>query len=424
MRIPVFLLFICPFLASAQKSIHFEEGLTWQELKDRAKAENKFIFVDCFATWCGPCKLMDENVYSNDSVVNVVNESFVSVKVQCDTSKSDNGKIKSWYSDAHFISNEYNINSYPTFLFLTPDGKIVHEAIGYQKPQSFVNLCQDALNPGKQYFTLLQSYRDGNRDYSKMPYLASTSWKLKDSKLALSIAADYKDNYLYNLSDEAFCTKNNLDFITAYPQNITSKDKILNWCLLHPTFVDSAINSEGFSRRLVSYVINKEKSAVFRSKAKERGKSPDWAKLSREIRYEFGATYVERNILIAKIDWYKGVEDWKNYTKYLIAKLEYDTIEKSPKTRAGFVRLNDNAWEVFEHSENKAELEKAITWTNLAIDIDSKDGIPVDTKANLLYKLGRTDEALKLEAKAAQLSPNNTEIQQAYKKMLEGKPTW
>ena len=44
------------------KGIHFVNGLSWQEVLQKAKAENKYIFVDCYATWCGPCKAMDKEV--------------------------------------------------------------------------------------------------------------------------------------------------------------------------------------------------------------------------------------------------------------------------------------------------------------------------------------------------------------------------
>ena len=51
-------------------------------------------------------------------------------------------------------------------------------------------------------------------------------------------------------------------------------------------------------------------------------------------------------------------------------------------------------------------------------------GTFIDTKANLLYKLGRKKEALELEAKASALTPDDKEVQEAYQKMKEGKPTW
>jgi thiol:disulfide interchange protein len=50
------------------QGLKFETGLNWEQVKQKAKAENKLIFLDVMATWCGPCKYMDANVYPNDTV--------------------------------------------------------------------------------------------------------------------------------------------------------------------------------------------------------------------------------------------------------------------------------------------------------------------------------------------------------------------
>src|ERR1044072_3274365 len=72
------------------QGIKWTDSLTWQQIKEKAKKENKYIFVDCFTTWCRPCKKMDKDVYTNDSVGALLNEKFISVKVQMDATKADN----------------------------------------------------------------------------------------------------------------------------------------------------------------------------------------------------------------------------------------------------------------------------------------------------------------------------------------------
>jgi len=419
-----------PVFGMSQGGVHFEEGLTWQQVKDKAKAEHKYVFVDCFATWCGPCKQMDKNVYPMDSVGDVVNSNFVSVKVQCDTSKDDNESAKAWYADAHEIVSEYKITAYPTFLFFSPEGKIVHQGLGFQKPEAFAKLANEALDPQKQYYTLVENYQQGKRDFAVMPTLSAAAQQFKDTSLSRVIAEDYIYNYLNRLPEASFCTRDNFVFIGTHVTTVSSKARIFDWCFRRPAEVDTILHDKGFSDRLVNFVVYKEEIAPSMSAAKISGRTPNWEAIGSAIRKKFGAAYVENNILNAKIGWYRSVKDWKNYTKYLVAKMDKDDVQKNvPAGFWGFVGLNASAWDVFEHSDNKMELEKALTWSNIVITkIEPKSGPNygtfMDTKANLLYKLGKKEEALELEAKASALTPNDKQVQEAYKKMQEGKPTW
>src|ERR1044072_2926152 len=91
------LIMCAPFLTMAQTSnesktncgIKWTTGLSWEQVKQKAKAENKYIFIDVFTTWCGPCKMMDKTVFINDTVGTFFNQHFISVKVQMDRTSND-----------------------------------------------------------------------------------------------------------------------------------------------------------------------------------------------------------------------------------------------------------------------------------------------------------------------------------------------
>ena len=146
-------------LAQAQtKGVKFVEGLSWKQIKERAQAENKFIFVELFATWCGPCQYMSNEIFPLEQVGQPINQNFISVKVQMDSTESDNANVKKWYADARAISNEYNIQSFPTFLIFNPDGQAVHRIVGASDAPEFVGHVMDGLNPETQYYTLLKKF--------------------------------------------------------------------------------------------------------------------------------------------------------------------------------------------------------------------------------------------------------------------------
>ena len=81
-----------------------------------AKTENKYIFVDCFTTWCGPCTYMSNNIFPMEEVGNFYNDKFINVAMQFDSTINDAENIKARYADAVFIFKEYKIsdNDNPT----------------------------------------------------------------------------------------------------------------------------------------------------------------------------------------------------------------------------------------------------------------------------------------------------------------------
>lgn len=409
----------------AQNGVHFEQGSNWQQVLAKAKTENKYIFVDCYATWCEPCKMMDKDVYVKDTIGNIINGSFISVKVQCDTSKNDDAAIRSWYADAHRITTDHKIKALPTFLFFNPEGEIVHKGQGYLRPHDFAVLASQALNPSIQYFTLVKHFKEGTLDYAAMPLLARTAKGFRDEALTRDIVNKYEQDYLDKLPNQQFATKENFYFYSDYKNNLDSKGRIFDWYFHKQALVDSITHNPGYADRMVNYIIYKEEVDARFEVARKTAGTPDWKSIARSIDRKFGAKYVEGNALTGKVNWYRSVQNWKNYSKFLVTKLERDGIEHLPKNASNMLFLNNSAFEIFQHSQNPKELETAIRWSDLAMQMTKEPGGDLlDTKANLLYKLGKKEEALELEKKAAELAHHNRDVQDAYQKMLAGKPTW
>ncbi len=103
---------------SSSSAISFEENknITLRDILEKAKTEKKLVFVDAYATWCGPCKLMDKEVFTNTATGIYFNKYFISYKLNVEKNNGPTVKLL------------YDINVLPTLLFLDADGNVLERA--------------------------------------------------------------------------------------------------------------------------------------------------------------------------------------------------------------------------------------------------------------------------------------------------------
>jgi len=89
---------------------------------ERAKAEDKMVFIDFYTSWCLPCKLMDEDVFTDKAFGDYMNQHFVSVKINAEQGNGPN------------LAALYGVKSYPTLLFVDLNGRVISrkEGAAYQ----------------------------------------------------------------------------------------------------------------------------------------------------------------------------------------------------------------------------------------------------------------------------------------------------
>lgn len=101
-----------------QVGVHFVQANLLSEVLDQAAAENKMVFVDFYTTWCLPCKLMDEDVFSDREIGNFMNDHFISYKVDAERGNGPN------------LQQLFGVYAYPTLLFMDSNGKVVERKEG------------------------------------------------------------------------------------------------------------------------------------------------------------------------------------------------------------------------------------------------------------------------------------------------------
>ena len=108
-------------LAAERSRPRAKDPFPWETTFDVASAKaakgKRFLIVDFWTSWCGPCKTMDEWIWTDAEVAAALNASFVGVKLDGDLEKALVAKFK--------------VTGYPTFIVLDPAGKEVRRFAGY-----------------------------------------------------------------------------------------------------------------------------------------------------------------------------------------------------------------------------------------------------------------------------------------------------
>jgi len=203
--------FLLPMYVFCQESgIKFFEG-SWNDVCEKAKQENKIIFVDAYAVWCGPCKWMAKNVFSNDTVARFYNKNFINYKIDVDKGE---GKI---------LAARYGAAAMPTYLFLNYKGEMIHRGLGAKQVVDFIKLGEKALNPIGCFAYWQNRYIKGERHSSFMyRYLQESKEIGFDTKSII-------EEYIKNVNHDSLYTYNNFFIIKEYIQSIN--DSMFNFVL-------------------------------------------------------------------------------------------------------------------------------------------------------------------------------------------------
>jgi len=416
-------------LAQSGAEAIFDNHDSWDQVRNRARSENKYIFVDVFATWCGPCKAMDQQVYPNDTIAALLKAHFISVKLQMDSTGKDNDYVRSWYADARRIAEKYQPAGYPSFLFFSPGGELVMQELGYKSVPAFIAMSQAALDPERTRYTgMINDYQNGARDYTTMGQLAIFARNTrKDEELAGKLSREYKKNYLDKCRPQELLTPAAMSFIKEFPGLVGSQDRYFKLCYDQPALMDSLIGINGWAHWVVDQSVTREEIAAKAAPGGKRpARRPDFQAIRATVARKYPKTDARLLVMNYQLNPYYLTIDsnWKAWAKVKDEKVKAYPMHAEDGT-AVFIELNGwaGAWLVFMRCTIPEVLRSAVNWVDEAIRLQGPRPDYLDTKANLLYKLGEKDKAIGLE-KEALTKENRPDFINTIAIMEKGQPTY
>lgn len=127
----MFVLLLSGIVSMAQ-GIQFDNS-TFQESLAKAKSSGRLIFMDCYTSWCAPCKMMNSEVFSQKKVGDYFNANFVNVKF--DMEKGEGVEL----------AKKYEMKAFPTFLILNEKGDEIHRVVGGLDAEAFIKKISDGV---------------------------------------------------------------------------------------------------------------------------------------------------------------------------------------------------------------------------------------------------------------------------------------
>ena len=110
--------------------VEFIEVTTYAEMevaRKQASDQQLMLFVDVYATWCGPCKTMDAEVYTDPKVALYMNDHFVNVRMDGET---DFGRR---------FASDHGLQGYPSMFIFDSDGASVSNLVGFTPAEKLVS---------------------------------------------------------------------------------------------------------------------------------------------------------------------------------------------------------------------------------------------------------------------------------------------
>ena len=118
---------------SSQAQVNFVENISWDAAKELSVKARKPIFIDFYTTWCGPCKKMDKSTFQDTRISHLMNNNFINLKVDAEDPMYKN------------LVTQFEVISYPTYIFAKSNGDLVSKETGYRLSEDFEKVCNKLL---------------------------------------------------------------------------------------------------------------------------------------------------------------------------------------------------------------------------------------------------------------------------------------
>lgn len=345
----------------AESGITFFNG-TFGDALNKAQAEKKMLFLDCFTTWCGPCKWMAAHVFTNDTVAAFFNKNFV-----CIASDMEKG-------EGLGLAKKFGVKNYPTYIWMDATGKQIQRSVGSTDAANFLAIAGNAMDPKKNLAYLKEQFDAGNR---QPEFLLSYAHALT-SAFDMS-SQTIADEYFKTQRADDLASTANWKLILEFTPNINSYIFKQIEKTPQPFYQhygkDSVMHVlDDLSLQSLDFAAQQKDSVLFGNAVARLSKSSNVETL--------------KEMTSGELTYYKSTKNMLKYTAFA-----HDNVSKYFFNDAK--ALNAICWTYFMRVDEKDKLADAEKWIAQSVKLDDSY-YNTDTYANILRKIGKNKEAIEM----------------------------
>lgn len=282
-------------LAANAQGMNIEpDGTLFADAVKKAKAEKKMVFLDCYTSWCGPCKMMARDVFPEQNVGDFMNPRYVCIKIDMEK------------GEGPALAKQLEVTAYPTFVIFNSDGKEVGRFLGGSKTDEFIERVKKAsVDNGSS--ELDKRFADGDRSEAfLMSYLQSLNASHRRAQ------ANTVAEALLEGKAETFAADSTLAMaFMRYIQNPFCD--AFKYTAKHPETLTSTLGDVPVTMKLRNVWTTYPRTLVDETnKTYDKEKFDNWVKLMEEC----GVGQANEYRLDALITIASKVKDWTAYAKY------------------------------------------------------------------------------------------------------------
>jgi thiol-disulfide isomerase/thioredoxin len=341
----LFLMGLMPLQSFGQiKFEEIEKEEQWQAAIQKAESSEKLIFLDIYASWCGPCKYLENNVYTDESLGEYYNDNYVNLKMD---GESEFGAQ---------MARKYELSAYPTMYYLDPEEQIITRLVGVREADPLTKIGKAIHENADKINYYEENYARGNLDANELKNYQQLLILTEQTEMANEVAG----KILPSLSDDEILSTENKELVVS--SSTTIDDKVYKLVVNNEEQLRESWTEEEFEQFYVN---------VFNASLMDAISNKDEELLERIVN-DFLPVYMDENpeelekgkFATRKI-YLANTGDWEGYGELVMK--EYEEEYKGDDSflyRQSYEVIND-------YNQSAEALDHAQNWMDMAVELNA-----------------------------------------------------